>query len=287
MRSFGFVGGDKRSIELLKLLEHKRYCVNYFAMCEAIEQSCYLKKMENIEELFLSSDWIIFGIPMFRNKGLNANQKLLDCDIDKIGSLVRAGQVVCGGQIPIDLKNIIYKNKGMILDFMEEESYAIFNAISVAEGVIFETMKQSKRNIHQSKCLVLGFGRCGKIIADKLKGLSAEVTVCSASSKELAQAKALGFKILCLDALNGMISQYKNIYNTIPKVIIEKNMLSHLDDSSLVIDIVSGEGGVDYEFAKEKKVNCRQLLGIPGKYAPSSVAEKMLEMIINHNMEGV
>ncbi len=280
-RSFGFVGGDKRNVELMRILEKEGYLINYFEMCEDIEEGYLLREMKSLEEIFLSSDCVIFGIPMFRNRKLYSDAEFENDAIEKIKHLVREEQSIYGGVIPQELKTHIAKKKGLVHDFMEDETYAIFNAISVAEGVIFETMKQRECNIHQSQCLVLGFGRCGKVIADKLKGLSANVTVASRSQEELTYAKALGYQTLNLSVLKGSISLYSNIYNTIPALVIEKDSLNRMDASQLVIDVASGKGGVDYEFSKRKKMNCIHLLGIPGRYAPNSVAEKMAEIILN------
>ena len=61
---------------------------------------------------------------------------------------------------------------------MKDESIAVFNAVATAEGAILEAMLHKQTNIHHSRTLVLGYGRCGKVLSEKLKGLSAHVTVC-------------------------------------------------------------------------------------------------------------
>ena len=53
-------------------------------------------------------------------------------------------------------------------------------------------MKNHPAALHGSGCLILGYGRCAKVLAEKLKGLSAEVTVCCRSEQQRAAAQASG-----------------------------------------------------------------------------------------------
>ena len=46
------------------------------------------------------------------------------------------------------------------------EELTILNAIPTAEGAIQIAMEKSLKTVHGSKCLVLGFGRIGKILAN-------------------------------------------------------------------------------------------------------------------------
>ncbi len=48
---------------------------------------------------------------------------------------------------------------------MKMNDVAILNAVATAEGAIAEAIKRSIINIHQSNCLVLGYGRCAQILA--------------------------------------------------------------------------------------------------------------------------
>lgn len=127
-------------------------------------------------------------------------------------------------------------------DFMKEESIAVYNAIATAEGAIMEAIREKETNLHGSKCLVCGYGRCGKVLCSKLKGLSAQVTAASCDKKELAWAGALGMDTLMLSALPCKIQEYDYVFNTIPKVIFQKELLEKAGEDVLIVDIASGEG---------------------------------------------
>ena len=51
------------------------------------------------------------------------------------------------------------------------------NAVATAEGAIAEAVLHSDGTLHGAACLVIGFGRVGLALAQRLRGLSAHVTV--------------------------------------------------------------------------------------------------------------
>ena len=141
-------------------------------------------------------------------------------------------------------------------------------------------MIHKQTNIHHSRTLVLGYGRCGKVLGEKLKGLSAHVTVCGSNAAELAMAEAFGMDVLPLKELEGKIGEFEYIYNTIPALVIEGEVLKKVGKDALIIDIASGRGGVDYEEAQERRVNAVHCLGLPGKYAGEISARRLSEYVI-------
>lgn len=58
-------------------------------------------------------------------------------------------------------------------------------------GAIAESFMMSDINIENSKCLVTGYGRCGRVLAQKLLRMGAEVTV-TARSVEACFKAAMG-----------------------------------------------------------------------------------------------
>lgn len=125
---------------------------------------------------------------------------------------------------------------------MKDEGIAIFNAVATAEGAVLEAMIHKQTNIHHSRTLGAGYGRCGKVLGEKLKGLSAHVTACGSNAAELAMAEAFGMDVLPLKELEGKIGEFEYIYNTIPALVIEGEVLKKVGKDALIIDIASGRG---------------------------------------------
>ncbi|MGN1148204.1 MAG: dipicolinate synthase, partial [Lachnospiraceae bacterium] len=159
---------------------------------------------------------------------------------------LQPGQFFFGGMLSKAFEKKCKERGIFCFDFMKEETVAVYNAIATAEGTIAEAIKGQETNLHGSECLVLGYGRCGRVLCDKLKGMSAKVTAASCEEVELAWAGAHGFDTLELSELSGRIQRYEYIFNTIPKVILDGGLLEKTRQDVLIVDIASGEGGVDY-----------------------------------------
>lgn len=155
---------------------------------------------------------------------------------------------------------------------MKSDKIAIKNGIATAEGAIMEAIRSSDINLHHSNCLVLGYGRCAKILAQKLQGLHAFVTVTARSEDALAYAEAAGHSSILLNNIKDHISSFDYIFNTIPSKILDIHILKLVSHHVTIIDIASAPGGIDYEYSKKHDINALLFLGIPGKVAPRSSA---------------
>ncbi len=243
------IGGDRRTEYMNSML---------------VEMGC------NVVDLVSQADIVIGGIPLVKDK--RSIEELMEC--------LCPGMQLFAGVIPKEVEALCKEKKVICHDFMKQETIAVFNAIATAEGGILEALSHQETNIHHSESLVLGYGRCGKVLAHKLMGLSANVTVASQNEEELAWANALGGAVLPLDKLEEKIGVYEYIYNTIPAPVLTETVLQKVKDKALIIDIASGQGGVDYIAAKELKISAIHCLGLPGKYAAKSSAQKLTEFVI-------
>lgn len=164
---------------------------------------------------------------------------------------------------------------------MLDEPLSILNAVSTAEGAILEALLHKSTVIHKSSCLVLGFGRCGKIIADRLKVCVPRHSLYE-SDTELALASSLGFHTLKLSKLPQTIHRFEYLFNTIPACILNRSCLERVSKDCLIIDIASNRTGADYEAAKQLGINLRCCPGLPGKYSGKSCAKQLSEYVVQH-----
>ena len=156
----------------------------------------------------------------------------------------------------------------------------IANAIPTAEGAILYAMQNSERTLHGSNCLVLGFGRCAKILAHKLKGLGARVMVSARKKEALSYARAYGYETIPLLSLKEKIGRCDFLFNTIPSVVIGPSMIDEIDTDTLYIELASMPGGIDKEYCQQKKMNYIPAQGLPGKIAPTTAAEIIYEALL-------
>ena len=266
------VGGDKRTACMIPFFMERGYRVIGYKIDRRtdrkIEADGYADSLKQAVE---SAPVIVGGIPM-EKKGI--------VNLRELSRHIRKHHKIFGGVIPEGFRQECSERGIACYDFMKDEGIAIFNAVATAEGAVLEAMLHKQTNIHHSRTLVLGYGRCGKVLGEKLKGLSAHVTVCGSNAAELAMAEAFGMDVLSLKELEGKIGEFEYIYNTIPALVIEGEVLKKVGKDALIIDIASGRGGVDYEEARERRVNAVHCLGLPGKYAGEISARRLSEYVI-------
>lgn len=276
------LGGDARIAYMAPYLLEKGYRVICYGIEDILEEDenglIYAKDWQEAVE---QSDCIIGGIPLFKDGNVFSKQDVPELKANDLYKCLEEEQTLFGGVIPKNFADLCKEKEIRYYDFMSDEPLAIFNAVATAEGIILEALKHQKTNIQGSKSLVLGYGRCGKVLAEKLKGMGAEVTVCSRCEIELAYADVFGLKTFPLHALKEKIHEYEYIYNTIPVVLIGKHVLTQMRRDALILDIASGLGGVDYASAKETGIAAYHCSGLPGKYAPKTSAERLADFVIH------
>ncbi len=266
------VGGDKRTACMIPFFMQRGYRVIGYKICHRTDMDIKADGYaDSLKQAVESAPVIIGGIPMEKKGSVN---------LKELSRHIRKYHKIFGGIIPEAFRQECGERGIACYDFMKDESIAVFNAVATAEGAILEAMLHKQTNIHHSRTLVLGYGRCGKVLSEKLKGLSAHVTVCGNNAVELATAEAFGMDVLPLKELEGKINGFEYIYNTIPALVLEGEILKKVEKDALIIDIASGRGGLDYQEAEERQLNALHCLGLPGKYAGEVSAKRLSEYVI-------
>ena len=280
------IGGDRRTACMAPILVEKGYRVLCFRTVEiacnpSIKSKIYFT--ESLREAFDSAPVIIGGIPFTKSDSLYCEVNSSDTTVSlaEIQRSIRKHQKIFAGIIPENFRRTCEEREITCYDFMLDEPMTLYNAVSTAESAILEALLHKDTNLHMSNALVLGYGRCGKMIADRLKGLHACVSVCSNDTNELALACALGFDTMHLSNLWKNICCYEYIFNTIPARILNRRCLEKVSSNAIIIDIASNRTGADYEIAKKLKINIHFCPGLPGKYAGESCAKYLTDYVIN------
>lgn len=276
-KEIGIFCGDRRHLYLTKMLLQKGYLVNIYRLPENIrEEGCAISS--SLEELTLRSHFLIGPIPFTKD----SKQVALD-----LQSLLNKNHVLVCGMIPADLSEFCKNQKILYYDLMKNEKIAILNAIATAEGAIMEAILTGDSNLHNSNCLVLGYGRCAKILAGKLKGLDAIVTIAARSEKALAFAQASGLNSVHLSEKTNILPKFDFIFNTIPALVLNQDCLALIKQEAVIVDIASAPGGIDYDYAMQRGLNAKLYPGLPGKISPKSSADILANEIILLMKEGI
>ena len=158
------------------------------------------------------------------------------------------------------------------------------NAAATAEGTVQVILERMDRSLLGSRCLVLGFGRIGKLLARKLKALGADVTVSARKAQALDLARILGYRRVTAGSWADAPAQYGGIVNTVPAPIIGPAQLPCIRRDCVLLELASLPGGFCAE-AQALPGYCAAR-GLPGKYAPEAAAAIIRSAIFrNLNLE--
>lgn len=274
------LGGDLRIVYLANMLVEDNYCVGTYGMEEAQSLIDFSKinVYDNLENAINNSEIIISSIPLSQD-GENVFCKYTDrqISIETLNKLL-SGKIFIAGKVPNVLK---LNNEIQIYDILENEEYAVLNAIATAEGAIQIAMEETLKTLNGSKILIMGFGRIGKILAKMLQGIGAKVYCEARKKSDLAYIEAYGYEPIDLKNLDKHLEQFDIIFNNIPTLILDKPKIDLLKADALIIDLASKPGGVDFEYAKQKNIKTIWALALPGKVAPISAANYIKNVVTN------
>lgn len=279
--AFAIIGGDKRQLFCARSLSDDGYAVTLGGF-ESISQ------MKNIElttpfEAALVSDTIILPLPCVNGKGKIPDPFSKE-DIaltDELVTAMKGKRIFCGMQSR--LIDACPKLKGRIFDYYEREEFAVYNAQATAEGALEVAMQTFEGTIHGSECLVCGFGRIGKVLTSQLRSLGAKVTVSARKPSDLAWIELMGAKAVRTDELY-KLSDFDVIFNTVPAKIFTPVLLAKISMNAVLIDLASGDGGVDKYAAQRLGITNIHALSLPGKAAPKTAGE-IIKNTIYHILE--
>ena len=284
--NFAIIGGDLRIIKLAQMLAKDGNKIFTYGLekAEGLNKD-NIKLCSSLNEAIENSEVIIGPIP-FSNNAKEINNPFSDENISIKNIIHNAnGRILIAGAIGENVYEM-QKNEDEecleIVDVMKKEELAVLNTISTAEGTIELMIENTNKIIHGAKVLILGFGRVAKTLADKLSALSLEVTCAARKDEDIAWIKTYGYQAININELEkNQLDKYDFIINTVPQLIVTKEIIKRLKKDCLIIDLASKPGGIDREEAKKESKKYIWALALPGKVAPSTTAQIIKETVYN------
>jgi len=271
-------GGDARAVAASIYLKNKGFDTSIFGINEET------LKTYGAEDMFVRSysqtDVIIFPLP-FSCDGEHINcpfsaEKYKVSDVFK--KLDKRTVVFCGMASSFHKK--IAEEYGLKLyDYYECEDLQIKNAVPTAEGAIRTFMEHKNITIFESNCIITGFGKVGKCLADRLKKLGAAVTVAARSSKDLSIAQTMGYETNSIDQLILKGTDADCIFNTIPCNIFSYEFIDRISDNTLYIELASKPWGMSKKCSVHLGKRYVAAPSLPGKYTPETAGRIIAETV--------
>ena len=178
------------------------------------------------------------------------------------------------------------------VDYLKIDELTKKNAILTAKGIIkcalsYGAILDSSDNADiirsEKRCLVAGYGFCGKALAKALtdENINAKVDVLVRRKELKSEIESNGYGFIDLNNVYSYdLNNISVVFNTIPAMIFDERLLKHFNHDTKFFDIASGDGGIDYSFCNENNIFAKQYLGIPGKEFPVEAGKAIAETII-------
>ncbi|MCL1941173.1 MAG: dipicolinate synthase subunit DpsA, partial [Synergistaceae bacterium] len=247
---------------------------------EDSEDLLNLEKVEmcpTLEEAVSYSKVVVGPIPLSSDrKNLSTPFGRKSIPIEDFIQALNGKHLIAGNII---IKEELEKANVSFTDLLKREEFTVLNTMATAEGTIQIAMEETQRTVHGSNVLVMGFGRTGKILANMLKGIGANVYCEARKDEDIAWIKAYGYNPVHLNSLDKQLKNFEIIINTIPFQVLDEKKLNLVKKDVVIIDLASNPGGVDRKSAKEKGLKLIWALSLPGKVAPITSAEYIKETL--------
>lgn len=268
--TFFIIGGDFRNFILAQSLAKDGNKVSIYGfekLKENFNEKIDLIKEGNLDEI-KNSDIIIGPIPFSRDDvTINMTYSDKKISISEIEDLLK-NKAVFVGNINNKLKEDWESKNIKVIDIMQKEEFVVLNVIPTVEVTIEIILKNNQNKIiNGMECLIMGFGRIGKVLAHKLQGLVENCTCLVTNEVEKAWTIAYGYKNVDLNYIKNKpsnLSKYDIIINTIPQILL-KEELRNVNKETLLIDLSSKPYGIDRDIVKRENLNFIEALGLPRK----------------------
>ena len=198
---------------------------------------------------------------------------------EELISYIKPHHYVFGGKLSFSFIKKCNFIGAKAFDLLKDDILSDINALYTAEGTIGNIITSTPFALANSKCLLTGFGKCGKHLAHLLQSFGTHLDIIDCSRKANLCAISCGYNIF-FDLRDIAINKYNIIINTVPENIFTNNQISDISDECYVYDIASAPFGFSDEAAVTIK-HLTRLPGIPGKLSPISAGELIIKTILS------
>ena len=258
-RTIAFLGGDARMRLLAQMMAADGYQVCSWALEGAPEERALCDA--------LKAEIIVLPLPMEKDGCISGT----DVQTGALLRALRPQQRIYAGNVRAETMALAQSLGLRLADYFTAEELSVRNAIPTAEGAIETAMRHTSVTLHGTQCLVLGFGRIGKLLAHDLHALGAKVTVSARKLSDLAWIDAFGYAPLHINRLSGALGAFRIVFNTVPHEVLGERLLAELPQDCLLIELAS-RSGFDMDAVEKLRLSYLKAGGLPGRVAPETAA---------------
>lgn len=282
-KNIAILGGDERYVQIMKKASAEHARIVAVGYSEEVLQEVPVKRSKLEEVDFHTLDAILLPVEGMDQHG-HIHSTYTNDNIVLQEAILRKTPPHCtiysGTANDILRKLTATTNRSLVVLF-ERDDIAIANSIPTAEATLQIAMEETNRTIHRANVLITGYGRVGKTMAHLFHQMGATVTVAARKEADIASIRALTYNAVPIHQMNQALQQAEIIINTVPVKLFGNKELPIIDADTLIIDVASKPGGVDFSLAEALQIKTIHALGLPGKVAPKTAGDVLADVLIS------
>ncbi len=284
--SITILGGDLRQCYTAEYLHAAGWQVTCFHTPD-FPFSSNILITETLTDALTSADLILAPTPLSKD-GIylfQADSQKPPCKLTELWNFINSGQTLAVYNISKDLENLLSRKNCSVFQFSQSTIFATENAKLTAEGLLSELIHYTPFSLSFAKILLLGYGYCGSAIGKLLHPICNNIYVIEAEPEKQIQAEKNGICPITTDDFSMVLPQCNILINTIPKPILEPELLKKLHSSCHIFDIASAPFGFPEDVTEKYLLPYYRIPGIPGRFSPvtsGQIIGKIIERMTNY-----
>ncbi len=276
--TFTVVGGDLRYVYLAGQLAEDGYKVIAVGFDNADLPPC-VAGCTDVSQAIALGDAVILPMPVSTDgKTVNAPFSRGCMPLEQIYAAVEPTKPVFGGAVTAEIAAAFERRGVSLYDILEREELTVANAVPTAEGALQLALEELPVTIDGAAVLIVGYGRIGKVLARMLTALGASVTVAARKPADREWARIAGCRAVPTTALE-RVGAFDVVFNTAPTLLLTRAVLETMAPRTLLIDLASRPGGIDFDAAANLHLKTIWALSLPGRVAPKTAAHILAKTI--------
>ncbi len=268
--TFAIIGGDERQIYLYRKLRADRHTVR---ICGFEKHNGHIPCVSAADALF-GAHCVILPLPSSKD-GKTVWMPLSDKEVflSDITAAANSKALLLTAGLSL--------GTARECDYFAREEMTVLNAALTAEGAIAQALCNTPFSLLRSRCLIIGFGRIGKLLCHRLEPFGCHITASSRREEVLSWIDTYGYCRLHTAEVGAHLGDFDIIFNTVPHPLLSENELKRVKPGAIIIELASPPYGVDLEAAKRLGINTLLASGLPAKTAPQTAADIIYDTINN------
>lgn len=260
---FLVVGGDLRQNFLARRLCESSDYVYTLGLCKDYRYPAF-REIERSDLKSIKADVVILPL-VATNDGANVNTPFYEDKIplEALVSCCKDNTLVTGGKLSGAVTELFGAHGVSCCDYFEREELIIRNCVATAEGALSLAMDNTATTICDTPTAIIGFGRVAKAVARLFDATGARVHIAARKQSDLAYATTLGYEAVRLSDFISSPYGYPIIINTVPSLLLDSDCLKKIPADTLILDLASKPGGVDFGCASELGLKVIWALSLP------------------------